>query len=90
MIRFSNDNRTDYYDDAGEWHREDNLPAVILKNGDKFYFEHGKRHRTDGPAIDCAKPNGIHPAQQYFYQGRYIECQTTEEFIRSIKMLAFI
>lgn len=34
-----------------KYHCEDG-PAVIHKNGDKFWYKHGKRHRTDGPACE--------------------------------------
>jgi len=33
------------------YHRE-NGPAVIAKNGDRYWYLYGKLHRTDGPAIE--------------------------------------
>jgi len=37
-------------DEAGKLHRDD-APAMIYNNGTKIWYQHGKRHRTDGPAV---------------------------------------
>lgn len=36
----------------GEYHRDDDLPAVIFYNGAKFWYKHGKMHRSGGPAVE--------------------------------------
>ena len=33
-------------------HRDNNLPAIILKNGTTEWRVNGRLHRTDGPAMD--------------------------------------
>ena len=43
-----------YRNDAGDLHRNGDLPAVEWNNGDKVWFVHGKCHRTDGPAIELS------------------------------------
>ena len=35
----------------GQLHRDNGLPAVIYKNGDKYWYQNGKYHRDNGPAI---------------------------------------
>jgi len=49
-----------YYDENGEFHREDG-PALEWPNGIKVWYKHGKVHREDGPAKDYG--DGIH----YYY-----------------------
>ncbi len=39
-----------YQNEHGKRHREDG-PAVIWKNGSKFWCINGKLHREDGPAV---------------------------------------
>jgi len=41
----------------GKKHREGDLPAVI-ENGTKYYYKHGLRHRTNGPAIEYFNGGG--------------------------------
>jgi hypothetical protein len=47
----------------GELHRE-NGPALITKEGDEHWFEHGRRHRIGGPAV--VTRNG---AEQWWLHG---------------------
>jgi len=50
----------------GEFHRDNDLPAVIYKNGSKYWYQNGKRHRLNGPAV--IYENG----SKYWYQnGKY-------------------
>ncbi len=44
------------YIKGGKRHREDG-PAVILHNGDRFWYEDDSFHRLDGPAVERA--NGM-------------------------------
>ncbi len=48
-------------DECREWrvngkrHREDDLPAVITSNGDKYWYINGNLHRDNGrPAVEMA------------------------------------
>lgn len=40
-----------WHDKDQRIHREDG-PAVIYVDGNKVWYQHGKRHRVDGPAIE--------------------------------------
>jgi len=41
-----------WYNNAGELHRENDLPAVIFENGTKVWYKNGKRHReNDLPSV---------------------------------------
>lgn len=33
-------------------HNSNDMPALILENGNRMWFYHGKRHRENGPAIE--------------------------------------
>jgi len=48
------------------------------------YYQHGKRHRLDGPAIDMI--NGI---KLWFYNDIQVNCHSQEEFESLIKLKAF-
>jgi hypothetical protein len=66
-----------WYNSNGEYHRE-NGAAVTYNNIKKqHYYQHGKRHRLDGPAIKTPK-----------YESWYIEGiqYSKEEFLRIVKM----
>jgi hypothetical protein len=54
-------------------------PNRIIK---QWYFE-GLLHRENGPASECADGN------TYWYHGENIDCETTEEFLKIIKLKAF-
>jgi len=47
--------------------------------GDKYWYLHGKLHREDGPAIEF-----INGTKKWFYHGKYIDCDSQEEFERLI------
>lgn len=36
--------------ESGQLHRPGGLPAIEWRNGTKEWYEHGERHRADGPA----------------------------------------
>jgi hypothetical protein len=42
------------YDDKEEFHAE-GKPAIVIPNGRKEWWMHGKRHRIDGPAVEGPK-----------------------------------
>lgn len=56
-------NRTEYFNNKGEKHREDG-PAVEWNHGDKYYYKNGLLHRIDGPAIDR-----INGTKMYYVNG---------------------
>ena len=39
-----------YYNEDGELHREDG-PAVVYRDGTKFWYRNGELHKEDGPAV---------------------------------------
>jgi len=44
-----------WYNKDGEFHRDNDLPAVIWKDGSKFWYKNGQLHRdNDMPARTCA------------------------------------
>jgi hypothetical protein len=63
---------------AIEWWHEN--PNEINK---QWYFE-GLLHRENGPASEHA--NGM---KSYWYYGERIDCKTTEEFLKIIKLKVF-
>ena len=41
-----------WYDEAGRYHRENDLPAKEYSNGDREWYRHGELHRdNDLPAV---------------------------------------
>ena len=40
-----------YKENTSIFHREDG-PAIECTNGNKYWYQNGKRHREDGPAIE--------------------------------------
>ena len=69
-----------YYNSAGQLHCEDG-PAVILKNGSKFWFQNGDLHRTDGPAVTWTSGN-----MEWWINGVQY---TQQEYRTQLKALGF-
>jgi hypothetical protein len=67
----------------GKLHREDG-PACEYANGSKFWYLNDQLHREDGPAYEAA-----YGYKQWYYHGKYLNCQTNEEFFRLLKLKAF-
>ena len=67
-----------------KYHRIDG-PAYIGASGlyKAWYFD-GKRHRLDGPAIERAVGQN-----QWWIDGKKIDCSSQEEFKRIMKLKAF-
>ena len=65
-------------------HREDG-PAIEYVSGHKHWFIEDMWHREDGPAIEW--PNGDF---YWFIDGKEIEVSSNEEFLRLVKLKAFI
>ena len=57
---------------------------VIHSNGTKAWYNLGKRHREDGPAVEYADGN-----KDWFYHGVHVDCSSQEEFERLIKLKVF-
>ena len=59
----------EWYDEAGLRHRDDG-PAVVGEDGTEAWWQHGKLHRLDGPAVTAGKyqawwENGIQLRVQF-------------------------
>ena len=53
----------------GEFHRDNDLPAIIYLNGDKYWYKNGKRHRYgDNPAVICADGG-----KSWYKNGKFIK-----------------
>lgn len=74
-------------DSDGKFHCDDG-PAVIYPNGLVMYFNHGIRHRLDGPAVFYLKGD---KKTKYFVNG--IECLSTNQYEQEVlkfKLSSFI
>jgi hypothetical protein len=69
-----------WFDDDHQYHR-DNHPAVIGKDGYLAYYQHGKRHRLDGPAI-----SGGGVEDSWYINGEQVCCKNNEIFLRIMKL----
>jgi len=49
----SNKSHESYFDDKHSRHRDDDLPALINSAKIKWFYFHGKPHRTFGPSYEC-------------------------------------
>lgn len=66
-------------------HREDG-PAVELTNGNRVWYQNDLFHREDGPAVEYFTSN-----EKYWYiNGQYINCGNNEDFLRILKLKAFL
>jgi hypothetical protein len=72
-----------YWNNSGFLHREDG-PAIEYHDGTKEWWVNGKLHREDGPAVEWNYGD-----REYWYHGKHIDCNTTEEFIKLIKLKVF-
>jgi len=59
---------------------------VECSNGDLFWYKDGQLHRLDGAAVHYSDGN-----KSWYYHGNYVACvNSQEEFIRYLKLMAFI
>ena len=65
------------------YHREDG-PAVITVSGSEYWYQHGKLHCLDGPAV---KHENDYKA--WWYQGKKIIVNNQKDFEQYIKLIAF-
>ena len=61
-----------------------NVFPLKYANGDKFWCYEGKFHRVDGPAVEDASGNKC-----WYYNGERVNCSSTEEFLRLLKLKVF-
>ena len=80
-IEWSNGDKVWYKE--GKRHRE-NGPAVEYSDGSKWWYKEGKRHREDGPAVEYNDGS-----KDYYYYGERLDCNSTEEFLKLIKLKVF-
>jgi hypothetical protein len=69
-----------WYDDDGEFHREDGPAVEFYDDGDKGWFNHGKLHREDGPAIEFQGGT-----KAWYLDGERVPCKDNDEFLRLVK-----
>jgi hypothetical protein len=50
----------------------------------KEWYQNGLLHRLDGSAIEC-----VDGKKYWFFEGKYIDCNSQEEFERYIKLKLF-
>jgi hypothetical protein len=50
-VNFLHDGTEVWVDDDGEYHRDGDLPAIILPDGTVLYYYHGDQHRVGGAAV---------------------------------------
>jgi hypothetical protein len=82
-----------YYLDDGQpfdrrncfYHREDG-PSIEYANGDKYWHFNNELHRLDGPAIEYSDND----AKLWYINGRMIPVKNNKEFLRLVKLKAFI
>jgi len=77
------DDRIETFNDKGELHSFRDKPAMEFDNGLKGWYKEGKLHRLDGPAIES------NWSKIWFYEGKEIECNSIEEFLKIIYLKAF-
>lgn len=84
-IHISNAKTIRYYlKGTNSYHREDG-PAIEYANGVKYYYQYDRLHREDGPAVE----NPSLGYEIYYFRGKKIDCSSTEEFLKIIKLKAF-
>jgi hypothetical protein len=74
------DNRTVWYNEKGQFHREDDLPAIEWEDGTKHWYIEGKYHRENGPAII------FHNIKLYFLNGIEMRKEQWEVEVAKLKL----
>ena len=83
-ICMTNEYGTKIWRSGDSFHREDG-PAIEYVDGFKLWYLNNHLHREDGPAVERA--NGT---KMWFYHDQQIPCKDNEEFLRMIKLIAFL
>ena len=62
------------------------VESKIDEDRTKFWYIKGTNiyHREDGPAVEYANGN-----KSYYYQDKFIDVKTDEEYFRLVKLKAF-
>ena len=68
----------------GKLHREDG-PAIERVDGTKKWLLNNKYHREDGPAAEY-----VDGSKFWYYYGKPINCKDNQEFLRMVKLMAFL
>jgi len=76
----SDSSGTKYWHLNNQFHREDG-PAIEYTDGTKSWYLYDKPHRLDGPAYE-----GLNGDKEWWYHGKWIDCDSQEEFERLIKL----
>ena len=80
----------EYYDGEKRWfingklHRKDG-PAIEFADGSKYWCINNNLHREDGPACEDADGSKL-----WCLNDQKIDCNSNEEFLRIVKMKAFL
>ena len=91
MIKLFPNGSKAYINFDGFLHRINGPANIYYSNNEEEKFWHiswyvnGILHREDGPAIENSRGH-----KEYWYYGNRIDVESTEDFIRYIKLLAFI
>ncbi len=72
-----------FYDENNKLHREDG-PAFICFGLYETFFFHGIKHREDGPAQIWSDGG-----EAWYYNGKFIDVNSQEEFEQWLKLKAF-
>ena len=71
------------------WHNIDDLPCYYDKSGHKSWFEHDRKHRLNGPAVQ--RKDG---SLEWYIDGEFLgaseEGYTQEKFAQYKKLLSFL
>lgn len=67
-----------WFNSKGQLHRVDG-PAVEYIDGYKVWFRKDRVHRLKGPAIEYHDGT-----RAWYYYGKFIECNSQEDFIKII------
>jgi hypothetical protein len=74
---------------------DDKRPHIVtLRGGSKAWYVNGVYHREDGPAIiwnckDASSNTTWDTRSVWYYEGKYVDCFSQQEFEKYLKLKAF-
>ena len=84
-----NPNGSKFWRKNGVFHREDG-PAIEWADGGKQWYINGKLHREDGPAVERTFGYRIKGrANDWYWNGKFIFCNSQQEFEKLLSLRAF-